>query len=212
MIQKIASEDELYNHFIGDKMKSIFFVRHAEPDHSWIDDRSRPLTLEGKNDLENLKLHFRQKEIDLVFSSPYIRSFETVKPIADYFNLKIKTDERFRERKVGGKSNNHEMFEKRWNDLNFAEPNGETIKSVQKRNIEALHELLEINQNKKIVIGTHGTALSSILNYYDNTFGINDFLKILNLMPYVIRLDFKNKDLINKEEEFYIYKEFKKLT
>ena len=191
-------------------MTSIYFVRHANPDHSWIDDRTRPLALDGINDLIKLKSHFMKKEIDIVISSPYLRSFETVKPIADYFKLEIEKDERFRERKSGDNSNNQEMFEKRWNDLNFAEPNGECIKKVQDRNIEALNEILGNYKNKNIVVGTHGTALSSILNYYDNNFGIKDFLKILNLMPYVIRMDFKIKDLVNKKEEFSILKEFKK--
>ena len=191
-------------------MTSIYFVRHANPDHSWVDDRTRPLALDGINDLKNLKNYFINKEIDFVFSSPYLRSFETVKPIADYFKTEIKTDERFRERKAGENSNNQEMFEKRWKDLNFAEPNGETIRNVQIRNIEALNEILENYTNKNIVIGTHGTALSSILNYYDNSFEINDFLKILNLMPYVIKINFNKKELVKKEEEFFVLKEFKK--
>lgn len=29
----------------------IYFVRHAQPDHNWIDDRTRPLSEEGKCDL-----------------------------------------------------------------------------------------------------------------------------------------------------------------
>ena len=31
-------------------MTKVFFVRHAEPEHSWKEDRTRPLTQEGKND------------------------------------------------------------------------------------------------------------------------------------------------------------------
>ena len=36
---------------------------------------------------------------------------------------------------------------------------------VQNRNIEALNEILSDNADKEIVIGTHGTALSTILNF-----------------------------------------------
>ena len=39
------------------------------------------------------------------------------------------------------------------------------IAMVQKRNIEALKEILSDNRDKEIVIGTHGTALSTILNF-----------------------------------------------
>lgn len=38
---------------------------------------------------------------------------------------------------------------------------------VQKRNMEALHDILADNADKEIVVGTHGTALSSILNCTD---------------------------------------------
>jgi len=30
-------------------------------------------------------------------------------------------------------------------------------------------------EGKNIVIGTHGTALSTIINYYDSTYGYDDF-------------------------------------
>lgn len=41
------------------------------------------------------------------------------------------------------------------------------------------------------MIGTHGTALSTILNFYDNSFGCEDFLRIIDWMPYIIELDFE---------------------
>ena len=93
---------------------------------------------------------------------------------------------------------------------------------VQKRNIEALNEILSDNTDKDIVIGTHGTALSTILNFYDNNFGCEDFLRIIDRMPYIIELDFESScnemesecpiysfKLIAKQEHCYIEKEFK---
>ena len=73
---------------------------------------------------------------------------------------------------------------------------------VQNRNIEALNEILSDNTDKDIVIGTHGTALSTILNFYDSNFGCEDFLRI-------IELDFEGDKLIAKQEHCYIEKEFK---
>jgi len=191
-------------------MISVYFVRHAEPDHNWIEDRTRPLTEEGIQDSDKVLNFFKGKQIHAFFSSPYTRSLDTIKPIAEYFGKKIKTDERFRERKAGDSSNNWEMIKKRWDDLNFHELGGESIKNVQERNIEALHEILVENKDINIVIGTHGTALSSIINYYDSKFIITDFLRIINFMPYIIRMKFKGENLINKEELFYVEKEFKK--
>ena len=101
------------------------------------------------------------------------------------------------------------MFTKRWADFNFAEEDGESIGSVQKRNIEALNEILEKYQNKTIVIGTHGTALSSILNYYDTSFNGESFMKIIDLMPYIVKMEFDGKTNTSKEDVFSIWKEYK---
>ena len=80
---------------------------------------------------------------------------------------------------------------------------------VQNRNIEALNEILSDTKDKDIVIGTHGTALSTILNFYDSNFGCEDFLRIIDRMPYIIELDFEGDKLIAKQEHCYIEKEFK---
>ena len=191
-------------------MTTVYFVRHAEPDHDWIEDRTRPLTKEGLKDSDKVFKFFIEKDIHSFFSSPYKRSLDTIISTAEYFKKKIKKDERFRECKAGEASNNREMFKNRWNDIDFHEVNGESIKNVQVRNIEALQEILVENQDFTIVIGTHGTALSSIINYYDSKFNAADFLRIINFMPYILKMDFNEKKLIKKEELFYIEKEFKK--
>lgn len=59
------------------------------------------------------------------------------------------------------------------------------------------------------MIGTHGTALSTVLNYYDLSFKCEDFLRIIDWMPYIIELDFEGEKLIEKKEHFHIEKEYK---
>ena len=190
-------------------MTTIYFVRHCKPDAKIYDDRNRPLTEEGLEDSKQVLEILKDKKIDIFISSPYKRSYDSIKKAADYYRKSIITDERLRERKAGKNSNNHEMFKKRWADLNFAEEDGESIGSVQKRNIEALNEILEKYQNKTIVIGTHGTALSSILNYYDTSFNGESFMKIIDLMPYIVKMEFDGKTNTSKEDVFSIWKEYK---
>ena len=190
-------------------MTTIYFVRHCKPDAKIYDDRNRPLTEEGLEDSMQVLEILKDKKIDIFISSPYKRSYDSIKKAADYYKKSIITDERLRERKAGKNSNNHEMFKKRWADFNFAEEDGESIGSVQKRNIEALNEILEKYQNKIIVIGTHGTALSSILNYYDTSFNGESFMKIIDLMPYIVKMEFDGKTNTSKEDVFSIWKEYK---
>ena len=98
---------------------------------------------------------------------------DTIADAAAFFGKEIITDERLREREKGPRwQQPTEVFQKRWADHDYHEEGGESIAMVQNRNIEALNEILSDNTDKDIVLGTHGTALSTILNFYDNNFGL----------------------------------------
>lgn len=72
---------------------------------------------------------------------------------------------------------------------------GESLKEVQKRNIEALKKLLNDHPGKNIAVGSHGTALSTIINYYDPSFSYDDFEKIKTVMPLIVEFTFdENND------------------
>lgn len=191
-------------------MTTIYFVRHCKPDHKNTDDRNRPLTDEGMADSEKVKEILSDKKIDIFISSPYKRSFDSIKKAADSYGFEIITDERLRERKCGNEGNSgNDMFRKRCADFSFAEEEGESIGAVQKRNIEVLNKILEKYPDKTIAIGTHGTALSSIINYYEPTFNADSFLQIINWMPYVLKMKFDGKRFLGREDVFYIEKEVK---
>ena len=100
--------------------------------------------------------------------------------------MEIKTDERFRERKSGVDPRDH--CAGRWADFSYAEEGGECLASVQKRNIEALTDVLREYRGKNVVIGSHGTALSSIINYYESSFGYESFMKIVKWLPFVVEM------------------------
>lgn len=196
-------------------MTKIYFVRHAQPVHSHVDDRTRPLTDEGLKDTQLVLDTLKDIHIDAFYCSPYKRSLDTIKSSAEYFGMTIKTDERLRERENGFCGNggsgisSFEMFKKRWADHYWHEESGESISMVQKRNIEALKEIVVDNDGKNIVIGTHGTALSSIMNYYYPDFGVDDFLRIIDWMPYIVEIDFENGMAVSKNEIAYIEKDYK---
>lgn len=189
-------------------MTRVYFVRHAQPEHAWKEDRTRPLTEEGKKDSAIVLDFLKVKNIDVFYCSPYKRSMDTIAEAAAFWGKEIITDERLREREKGPNGNNHGMFHKRWADHDYHEDGGESIDMVQKRNMEALSKILSDNPDKEIVVGTHGTALSTILNFYDNSFGCENFLRIIDWMPYIIELDFEGGRLVGKHEHCYVEKEF----
>jgi len=67
-------------------------------------------------------------------------------------------------------------------------------------------EVLRDYAGKTVIIGTHGTALSTILNHYNPQFGLEDFLRIVRWMPYVIEMVFEGEKLLEIRELAYVDK------
>jgi 2,3-bisphosphoglycerate-dependent phosphoglycerate mutase len=180
----------------------IYFIRHAKTDISIKDDLTRPLSLEGIEKSKDLIKIFKEIKIDYIYSSPFKRAIQTIEPIAKSKNIKIKIINDFRERKMSNKwiENYEEYSKKQWDNFSYKLMDGESLEEVQKRNIKELEKILLEYKGKTIIIGTHGTALSTIINYYDRSFLHNNFLKMLNIMPYIMKMEFKNEKYINKEE------------
>lgn len=161
--------------------------------------------IEGLNDCNKVTAFLLHKDITKIFSSPYKRSFDTIKDFADRLNLKIDIIDDFRERKINNVwiEDFNEFAKKQWNNFDYKLSDGESLKDVQQRNITSLHHLLKENQNENIVVGTHGTALSTIINHYDKSFDYNEFERIKNFMPFIVCISF-NEESFYKIEEFVL--------
>ncbi|MFT4143382.1 MAG: histidine phosphatase family protein [Mobilitalea sp.] len=183
-------------------MTTIYFVRHAEPDFKNHDDLTRALTEKGKRDIALVNAYLEDKHIDVVLSSPYRRAIETVEDFADTLNIKVTIIGDFRERKVD--SCWIEDFigfaKKQWEDFDYKLSDGECLSEVQKRNIAALEKVMIEYKNKNIVVGSHGTALSTILNYYDSSFGFSNFNDIKYLMPWIVKFVFEENQCVKIEK------------
>ena len=59
-------------------MTRVYFVRHAQPEHDWKEDKTRPLTEEGKKDSAIVLEFLKDKKIDAFYCSPYKRSMDTI--------------------------------------------------------------------------------------------------------------------------------------
>lgn len=192
-------------------MTEVYFVRHAQSDHSVRDDRTRPLTDEGKNDTRAVADLLKSRGVEFIASSPYIRAIDTVGLYSLCSGLDVNIYEDLRERNAGGwqGENLFEFMEKQWMDFDYHIEDGESLREVQNRNIRALKPLLSEHNDENIAITTHGTALSTILNYYYPEFDFKCFKKIVDFMPFIIRLDFEGESCINSQVELVINKEFK---
>ena len=181
-------------------MTTIYFVRHAQPvaNADWPDDRTRPLTAQGLADSQIVLDILRGIPVDAAYGSPFARSLDTIAAFVQSRGLAVTTDERLRERKAGAE--NWEHLDRRWADFSYFEDGGESLHSAQTRNMEALHDILDKHSGQTLVIGTHGAALSTILHHCDNRYSADDYRRILNSLPYIIRLDFDGRQYIGQTE------------
>jgi len=179
-------------------MTTVYFVRHAQPNYENHDDMLRELTAKGLEDRKLVTKFLADKKVDVVLSSPFHRSIDTVLHFADSKGLEIGIIEDFRERRIDSVwiEDFNGFCKKQWEDFSYKLSDGESLLEVQERNISALNQVLKDYAGKTIVVGSHGTALSTIVNYYDKGFGHTEFEKIRGLMPWVVEFKFDGQSCV----------------
>lgn len=193
-------------------MTTVYFIRHAQSDRFKKDDRTRPLTPEGMADAKRVTEALQNSGIKHILSSPYVRTMQTVADLSEKLGLEIETDEDFRERSAGKwcGENFFDFIKNQWEDFNYHILDGECLNDVQKRNIEALNRALDKYKGDIIAIATHGTALSTIINYFYPDYNYDSFIRIVDYMPYVVKLEFDDdKKCCSFKEIMFIEKEYK---
>ncbi|MDD4796896.1 MAG: histidine phosphatase family protein [Eubacteriales bacterium] len=178
-------------------MTVVYFVRHAKPNLANHDDASRELSEQGLADRALVTAFLQDKNIDAVLSSPYRRAVDTVRDFADRHGHRIVVVPDFRERKVdsGWIDDFADFTRRQWQDFHYKLAAGESLAQVQARNIAALRRVLHTYRNQNVVIGSHGTAMSTIIRYYDDTFDHACFMRIQALMPWIVRFTFDGDTL-----------------
>jgi len=173
---------------------TVYFIRHCMSDVSECDTMKRPLTERGMADRLSVTRFLVDKHISAVFSSPYKRATDSISDFTSKAGLKIQIIDEFRERECDSdwdkKNDFYTLFQRQWANFDYTISDGESLRTVQNRNIQALSNILNQNIGENIVIGTHGLALSTIINYYDKSYGYEDFVKMLPICPYAVKMVF----------------------
>jgi len=153
---------------------SIYFVRHAHSQFDIHNEEKRELSEKGWKDAERVTKILKQESIDFIYSSPYVRSIQTVQGLADFLQTDVQTDSRLRE---GWLADVDVVFDEPDQAMKYAFQNphfrykgGESVSDVQKRGCEALEGILLKHKGKSIAIGTHGYILTSLVSYYEPAF------------------------------------------
>jgi len=148
-----------------------FLLRHGGADSNDLDILSsypekfdNSLTKKGKAQIEKTASLFKNKKIDLIFSSDVLRTKETSQIVSKELGLKVNFDERLREWNFGVL--NGQPIEKLnqfyANDLDRfkkAPEKGENLTDVRKRMMDFVFDLEKKYKNKNILIVGHGDPL-----------------------------------------------------
>lgn len=178
----------------------VYMVRHGESPKEG-NERTRGLTEKGCSDVKRVTDILKDEDINIVVSSPYIRSILTVEQLVNHIGEEVLVFEDLKERKFFSENNrvsDKELFpllEKSFSESNFSLEGGESNDDCQKRAIKILKELLETFRDKKIVIGTHGAVMTLMMGYFDSTYNL-DFLHSTS-KPDIYRMEFNEQKLVN---------------
>ena len=180
----------------------FFLVRHGESDHSLFErlsggeyEKKNPshLTKKGIKQIESLAKKLKTKKVDMILSSPYLRTLETSKIISDVLGVKILKDERLTEINAGifnGDTihNYTKSFSSPEERFSKIPEGGESKNQVRKRIVEFIGEIDSKHKDKSIVIVSHGDPLwlldSSLRgetnkdSSYDNYIKVGEFRKV----------------------------------
>lgn len=188
-------------------MTKVYFVRHAQTDYSNPIDSDRRLTEAGMQDRYKARDYLLAQNLNRerlhIYSSHFRRAVDTIQPFADYMKLSVQTAEEFHEWSVIAPAEEYyTACRQAWNDFTLRLEGCETLEEVQKRNVGKLLELVGLYPDETIIIGSHGTALSTIIHYFNPDFGYEDFMRIMDIKPWIVRFDFYEKEYCGYEEVF----------
>ena len=154
----------------------LYMIRHAESPFVFGQERTRGLSIQGETDARKVAELMLLEKVDVIVSSPFVRSIKTIEEVAKNLGLEIELLEELRERMIKG---DYELpweevkpaIEKSFSDKDYCLPGGETTKQAQERAIPIIKRLLNEYEGKNIVVGTHGNIMTIMMNYFDDQYG-----------------------------------------
>ncbi|MFC4777323.1 histidine phosphatase family protein [Paenibacillus sp. GCM10023252] len=106
-------------------MKTIYLIRHCKATGQ---EPEAELTLEGQEQAKKLSEFLLHEQIELVYSSPYVRAINSIKPLCEYSKIPLHIDVRLSERILSSEDlpDWTDKLEQSFIDMNMKLPGGES--------------------------------------------------------------------------------------
>ena len=182
-------------------------IRHAESPFIFGEERTRKLSEDGEIEAEKVAKLMHSEKIDVIVSSPFARSIQTIEAIATTRNLEIKLYEELRERMIKG---NYQLpweevepaIKKSFDDKDYCLPGGETTRQAQERAVPIIKQMLKEYEGKSIVVGTHGNIMTIIMNYFNEKYGYDFWASTSK--PDIYKLLFTDGELMDVKRKWVL--------
>ncbi|WP_246288611.1 histidine phosphatase family protein [Bacillus haikouensis] len=178
----------------------VYMVRHGDSPKEG-NERTRGLTQKGLLDVQRITDRLKVENVDVIVSSPYLRSILTVEKAAAQIGQEVIVMENLKERvfssapeRVSDKEL-ASLLEKSFSDPRYSLKGGESNTECQKRAINVLTDLSDIYRGKKVVVGTHGAIMTLMMAHYDRGFDLK-FLQNTS-KPDIYRMEFNGQELVD---------------
>jgi len=133
-----------------------------------------PLNQMGQSQAVKIAQRLSQETIHAIYTSDLSRAAHTAQAIADFHQLEIKKDLRWRELSFGDwegmtykemSTHSPDLFSK-WmlDSMNISTPNGETLAQLAERAKAALDEIKRIHKDQTVLVVSHSGAIQSLLS------------------------------------------------
>jgi 2,3-bisphosphoglycerate-dependent phosphoglycerate mutase len=152
---------------------TLYLIRHAQSlPSAAVHHAEWPLSELDRDQSFALAPLLRQLRIERVFSSPYRRCLDTVRPFLDAHDVPMAVHEDLRERLIshGLIDGFLEIWRRSWEDFHFSLPGCESSAVAQQRFVEAVTGITGEHAGATVGISSHGNVIGLFTNHVDREF------------------------------------------
>ena len=178
---------------------TLYLLRHAESLPS--DDVAEPdwpLSPRGQSQARALCPILSKLGISAIYSSPYPRALETVRPFAELRGKPVQRVDALAERGLTSERLSAQQWTaalaRCWSEPRFAWPGGESNWDCRQRVAESVGRLVTAHQGERVLIASHGNALALFMGTLDSGFGYEAWRALRN--PDLYRVEYQGSQAI----------------
>lgn len=164
----------------------LYLVRHCQATGQ---EPDAPLTETGQQQAIALADWLGEAQITRIISSPYIRAYQSVAPLAKRLGLTIEVDDRLIERVLSPTPLNgwREKLAETFVDLDLHFAGGESSLIAMRRGVAVVHGIRQQVGGSTAII-THGNLMTLILKAFDEQIGYTEWANLRNPDVYRVQL------------------------